>query len=53
MKPHKPNPGNCCQEIAVGARNETVRLNLTWAHNLFIKWALGFPTLGSRHRDSK
>ena len=31
-----------------------MRLNLTWAHNLFIKWASGFLTLGrSRHRDSK
>ena len=29
-------------------------LGLAWAHNLFIRWALGFPTLGRfRHRDSK
>ena len=38
----------------VRAGNETIGLSLTWAHNLFIRWALGFPTLGrSRHRDSK
>ena len=38
----------------VHAGNETIGLNLTWAHNLFIGWALGFPTLGSsRHRNSK
>ena len=38
----------------VRAENETVGLNLTWAHNLFIEWALGFPTLGrSQHRNSE
>ena len=38
----------------VHARNETVGLELTWAQNLFVEWASGFPTLGhSRHRDSK
>ena len=40
--------------ISVRVGNETVGLNLTWAHNLFIGWALGFPTLGrSQHRNSK
>ena len=39
---------------SVRTGNETIGLNHTWAHNLFIRWALGFPTLGrSRHRDSK
>jgi len=34
--------------------NEIIGPNLTWAHNLFMKWVLGFPTLGhSRYRDSK
>ena len=38
----------------VQAKNETVGLNLTWAHNLFVRWASRFPILGhSRHRDSK
>ena len=40
--------------FSVRAGNETVGLNLTWAHNLFIGWALGFPTLGcSRHKNSE
>ena len=43
-----------CSIIIVRAGNETVGLNLTWAHNLFIGWALGFPTLDrSRNRNSK
>ena len=38
----------------VGTRDETVGLELTWAHNLFVEWASRFSTLGrSRHRDSK
>ena len=48
--------GTSCYYVIVFVRvgNETVGLNLTWAHNLFIGWALGFPTLGrSRHRNSK
>ena len=40
--------------VCVRTGNEVIGLNLTWAHNLFMKWVLGFPTLGrSRHRDSK
>ena len=38
----------------VRTKNEVIGLNLTWAHNLFMKWVLGFLTLGHfRHRDSK
>ena len=34
--------------------NEVIGLNLTWAHNLFMKLFLGFLTLGHfRHKDSK
>ena len=40
--------------VVVGTRGETVGLELTWAHNLFVEWASLFPTLGrSRQRDSK
>ena len=35
-------------------RDETVGLELTWVHNLFVEWVSRFPTLGrSQHRDSK
>ena len=45
---------NFLKIVSVRAWNETVGFNLTWAHNLFIGWALGFPTLGrSRHRNSE
>ena len=40
--------------VLVRAENETIGPNLTWAHNLFIGWTFGFPTLGrSRYRNSE
>ena len=43
-----------CVCVCVRAGNEIIGPNFTWAHNLFMRWVLGFPTLGrSRHRDSK
>ena len=40
--------------IGLRTGNEVIGLNFTWTHNLFIRWALGFPTLSrSRHRDLK
>ena len=38
----------------VRAKNEINGSNFTWAHNLFMRWVFGFPTLGrSQYRDLK
>ena len=43
-----------CVCVCVRAGNEIIGPNFTWAHNLFLRWVSGFPTLcHSRHRDSK